>query len=62
MNDSMETLLEYTVNYKNLNIQEPSTDLEKEILKRMCHDAAETIERPLRESMALGSFNIGNQE
>ena len=56
MNDSIETLLEYTVNYKNLNIQEPSTDLEKEILKRMCHNAAETIERPCAREYGFGQF------
>ena len=44
MKGSMETLSDYIVLYKHLNIQEPSTELEKEILHQMCLDAAATID------------------
>ena len=61
LNGSIETLPEYIVNYKHLNIQEPSTDFEKQILKRMCRDAVETIDN-VGENMASESFNMRNQE
>ena len=42
---SMETLGDFIVKYQHFEIKEPSTDLEKEVLKQMCYDAAETIDR-----------------
>ena len=55
-NGSMETLSEYIVKYKHLNIQEPSTELEKEMLHKMCLDAAETIDRQCGREYDFGKF------
>ena len=53
---SMETLCTYIVKYKHMPIPEPSSELEKEILKRMCLDAAETIDRQFGREYGFGKF------
>ena len=53
---SMETLCTYIVKYKHMPIPEPSSELEKEILKRMCLDAAETIDRQCGREYCFGKF------
>lgn len=40
---NMDTLKEYIVIYKHLQIKEPDSDLENQVIKRMCIDAAEGI-------------------
>ena len=37
-------------------IPEPSSELEKEILKRMCLDEAETIDRQCGQEYGFGKF------
>ena len=44
LNTSTDTLSLYILKYKHLPIQETSSELETEILNKMCLDAAETIE------------------
>ena len=42
---SFETLKDYIVEYKHLIVEEPITELEKQILKKISMYAAETINR-----------------
>ena len=56
LNGCMDTLSEYTVHYKHLNIATPSTELDKEILRKMCIDAAETIDRQCGREYGFGKF------
>lgn len=53
---STDTLSDYIVKYKHLSIQEPSTDIEREILRSMCHDAAATIDRQCGREYGFGQF------
>lgn len=55
-NGCLETLSDYLVKYKHLNIVEPSTELEKEILKKMCSDTADTIDRQCGREYGFGEF------
>ena len=52
----METLGDFIVKYQHFEIKEPSTDLEKEVLKQMCYDAAETIDRQCGREYGFGEF------
>ena len=56
LNGSMETVSAYIVKYKHLPIQEPTSELEKEILKQMCLDAAETIDRQCGREYGFRKF------
>ena len=56
LNGSMETLSTYIVKYKHLPIQELTSELESEILKQMCLDAAETIDRQCGREYDFGKF------
>ena len=39
-----------------MHVQVPTTELEKEILVKMCHDAAKTIERQCGREYGFGKF------
>ena len=56
LNGSMDTLTEYIVKYKHLPIQEPTSELENEILKKMCIDAAEAIDRQCGREYGFGKL------
>ena len=57
LNASMDTLSLYIVKYKHLPIQEPSSELETEILKKMCLDATETIDSQCSRQYCFGKFH-----
>ena len=54
LNGSMETLSLYSVNYCHIYIKVPDSELEIELLKEMCHDAAKTIELQCGREYGLG--------
>ena len=55
-NGSLDTLSDYIVEYRHLPVSDPSTELESEILKKMCQDAAETIDRQCGREYGFGTF------
>ena len=56
MEGSFETLKNYIVEYKHLTVEEPITELEKQILKKMSMDAAETIDRQCGPEYGFGNY------
>ena len=54
----MDTLDNYTVTYKHLNIQEPDTVLWKEILNLMCTDAALGIKLQCRREYGSSDYDV----
>ena len=57
MNGSMETLSLYSVKYRHIDIKAPESDLEIELLKEMCLDAAKTIELQCGREYGFGSHS-----
>ena len=53
---SFETMKDYIVEYKHLIVEEPITELEKQILKKMFMDAAETIDRQCGRKYGFGNY------
>lgn len=41
----LTTLSDFSVEYRHLKVEEPKTPLEKKILKKMCIEAATTIDK-----------------
>ena len=56
MEGSFETLKDYIVEYKHLAVEEPITELEKQILKKMSMDAAETTDRLCGPEYGFGNY------
>ena len=56
MEGSFETLKDYIVEYKHLIVEEPITELEKQILKKMSMDAAETIDGQCGQEYGFGNY------
>ena len=53
---SFETLKDYIVEYKHLIVEEPITELEKQILKKMSMDAAETTDGQCGRESGFGNY------
>ena len=51
----MDTLTTYMVKYRHIDVQTPSSELEVQLLKEMCHHAARTIELQCGRKYGFGS-------
>ena len=56
MEGSFETLKDYIVEYKHLIVEEPITELEKQILKKISMDAAETTDGQCGRESGFGNY------
>ena len=56
MEGSFETLKDYIVEYKHLIVEEPITELEKQILKKISMDAAETTDGQCGREYGFGNY------
>ena len=56
MEGSFETLKDYIVEYKHLIVEEPITELEKQILKKISMDAAETTDGQCGQESGFGNY------
>ena len=53
---SLETLVSYVIEYRHIKIQPPSTNVELQLIKEMCSDAAKTIERQCGREYGFGIY------
>ena len=56
LNGSLESLTDYSVVYKHVPVAKPVSELELELLKKMCFDAAQTIDRQCGREYGFGSY------
>ena len=55
LNNNLETLNEFYIEYRHIQVQAPSSDIENEIIKDMCIDAAKIIERQCGREYGFGN-------
>ena len=58
MNFNLETLNNWYIKYHHVEVSSPGSEIEKEILKKMCTDAAKTVERQCGREYGFGITDV----